>query len=74
MIANLNDPSKTPDGDRHPVFAHQPWMVGIVLVFAVFAIIAGLRDAIWFFLGAPFILVLVLYLYVRFATRNRKVK
>jgi len=41
-------------------------MVGVVLVLGVLALIAGFSDPIWFVLGGPCILVLVLYLYVRF--------
>jgi hypothetical protein len=52
------------------MFAHRPWMVGLVLVFAVLAIIAGFSDPIWFFVGAPFILVLVLYICVRIRGLN----
>ena len=52
------------------MFAHQPWMVGMVLIFAVLAIIAGLSDPIWFLLGGPCILVLALYIYVRIGYRK----
>ena len=59
------------DSNERPMFAHPPWTVGIVLVFAVLAIIAGLSDPIWILLGLPCILVLVLYIYVRIVKRNR---
>jgi hypothetical protein len=65
MTLNLKDSEDRLDINGPPMFAHQPWMVGLVLVFAVLAIIAGFSDPIWFFVGAPFILVLVLYIYVR---------
>jgi hypothetical protein len=32
---------------------------------------AGLSDPIWIFVGAPFILVLLLYIYVQIVTRFR---
>lgn len=53
-----------------PLFVHPPWMVGVVLVLGVLALIAGFSDPIWFVLGGPCILVLVLYLYVRFKKRE----
>lgn len=54
------------------MFAHRPWMVGLVLIFAVLAIIAGLSDPIWFLVGLPCILVLVLYIYVRIRSRANR--
>ena len=72
MDDNRTDSEEKPDANERPMFLHQPWMVGLVLGFAVLAIMAGLSDPIWFFLGAPFILVLVLYIYVQIATRIRK--
>jgi hypothetical protein len=71
MSLNSSDSDDRPDANGRPLFSHQPWMVGMVLVCAVLAIIAGLSDPIWFILGAPCILVLALYIYVRIATRNR---
>lgn len=57
---------------ERPLFPHPPWTVGIVLVIAVCAILAGLSDPIWLLLGAPCILVLLLFLYVRIAARFGK--
>jgi hypothetical protein len=74
MTGSSNDPDDRLDAKERPVFAHTPWMVGMVLVLAVLAIIAGFSDPIWLLLGLPCILVLALFLYVRIATRNRKVK
>lgn len=54
-----------------PMFAHQPWMVGMVLVFGVVAILAGLVNPVWFLIGAPCILVLAVYIYVRIVGRNQ---
>jgi hypothetical protein len=70
MTESSNDPNEKPEHPEHPLFAHPPWMLGVVLAFAVLAIIAGLRDPIWLLLGLPFILVLVLYIYVRIVKRN----
>jgi hypothetical protein len=72
MVEDSNDPEVKPDPDERPLFPHRPWMVGIVLMFGVLSIIAGLSDPIWFLLGAPCILALALFLYVRIVTRNRK--
>jgi 4-hydroxybenzoate polyprenyltransferase len=49
-------------------------MVGIVLIFAVLAILAGFSDPVWFLLGLPCILALVLYIWARIKTRNRNDK
>jgi len=49
-------------------------MVGIVLIFAVLSILAGLSDPIWLLLGLPCILVLALFIYVRIVTRYRNGK
>jgi hypothetical protein len=65
------DHGKDREAPERPVFAHQPWMVGVVLVFAVVAILAGLVNPVWFLVGAPCILVLAVYIYVRIASRGR---
>jgi hypothetical protein len=75
MIENSDDESDIkPEATERPIFNHPPWMLGIVLILAVMAILAGLAEPIWFLLGLPCILVLALYLYVRIATRFRKNK
>lgn len=48
-----------------PVFRHPQWMVGVVLVFAVAAIIAGLQNPVWWIIGTPCILVLIVYIWAR---------
>jgi hypothetical protein len=72
MVENLQDPDNRPDLDERPLFPHRPWMVGIVIIFGVLSILAGLSDPIWLLLGAPFILALLLLIYVRIVTRNKK--
>ena len=62
----------TENPNERPLFAHPSWMVGIVLIFAILAIMAGFSDPIWFLLGLPCILVLVLFIYVRITKRNRE--
>jgi hypothetical protein len=54
-----------PEIQERPVFQHPQWMVGIVLILAVAAIVAGLDNPIWFVIGAPCILVLVIWLWVK---------
>jgi hypothetical protein len=71
MTEDLNESGNDPKVNERPLFAHPPWTVGIVLIFAVLAILAGFSDPIWFLLGLPCILVLVLFIYVRIAKRNR---
>jgi hypothetical protein len=67
MIENSDEPDDKPETAERPLFNHPPWMLGIVLILAVMAILAGLAEPIWFLLGLPCILVLALYLYVRIA-------
>ncbi len=74
MVESSNDPEDMPDANMHPLFPHPPWTVGIVLIFAVMAILAGFNDLTWLLLGAPCILVLVLFIYVRIAKRMGKEK
>jgi hypothetical protein len=74
MSQSIDSRGKEPETMERPLFAHPPWTVGVVLVFAVLAIIAGLSDPIWFFVGMPCILVLLLYLYVRIIARIRRKK
>jgi hypothetical protein len=70
MTENSDDESDIkPEVTERPLFNHPPWMLGIVLILAVMAILAGLAEPIWFLLGLPCILVLILYLYVRIAAR-----
>ena len=72
MTESSNDPEDQRDATERPIFNHPPWMVGIILILAVLAILAGISDPIWFFLGLPCILVLVLYIYVRIATWRKR--
>ena len=50
--------------DERPLFQHPQWTVGVVLIFAVAAIVAGLNNPVWFIIGAPCILVLIVYVWV----------
>lgn len=64
------DPNQAPvETGKRAMFAHPPWTVGIVLIFGVLSIISGFSNPIWFVLGGPCILVLLLYLYVRLTKR-----
>jgi len=72
MMENSNEPEHEQDANERPLFPHPPWMVGIILILAVLTILAGLANPIWFLLGSPCILVLVLFIYVKIATRMRK--
>ena len=60
------DQQAAPEPDERPLFQHPEWMVGVVLIFAVAAVIAGLDNPIWLLIGSPCILVLVIYTWVRF--------
>ena len=65
----LEDPDHrqpAPERGEPPLFQHPDWMVGVVLIFAVAAVIAGLDNPIWLLIGSPFILVFAIYTWVRF--------
>ncbi len=72
MKNDLDAPEAEEERTERPLFPHPPWTLGIVLVIAVCALLAGLSDPIWLLLGAPCILVLLLFLYVRIAARFGK--
>ena len=63
-----------PDASRGsngpPMFPHPQWMVGVVLIFAVLFLVAGLGNPVWLVIGSPFILVLAVYIWVRLAARG----
>ena len=46
-------------------------MVGVVLIFAVLFIAGGLGNPLWLLIGSPFILVLVVYIWVKLASRGK---
>jgi hypothetical protein len=72
MVENSNGSANKPDSCERPLFPHPPWTLGIVLIFGVLSVLAGISNPIWFLLGAPFILVLALFLYSRIVIRRRK--
>ena len=51
-------------------FPHPPWTLGLVLVAGVITLIFGvLVNPIWLGVGAPFLIALVLWLYVKLVVR-----
>jgi len=44
-------------------------MVGLVLIFAVVSIVAGFYNPVWWLMGSPCILTLIVYIWVRVVTR-----
>ena len=48
------------------MFQHPEWMVGVVLIFGVAAVFAGLANPIWWLIGSPCILTFVIYTWARF--------
>ena len=64
--SSTEDEQPLPANDERAVFQHPQWMVGVVLIFAVIAIVAGLENPIFLLIGSPCILVLVIYVWVRF--------
>jgi len=60
--------------EDHPLepspFPHPPWTVGLVLVGGVITLLFGmLVSPIWLLVGSPFVLTLLLWLYVRLFAR-----
>lgn len=67
MDSDGSDPAEGPPREQErPVFQHPQWMLGVVLIFAFAAIVAGISNPVWWLIGSPCILVLVIYLWVRF--------
>jgi hypothetical protein len=66
----MEPPQGPPEPEEPRTFQHQPWMVGVVFVFAFAAIVAGLANPVWWLIGSPLILALVLYLGVRLFSRR----
>lgn len=71
--------SGDPDGRAEPQgdyaapspFPHPPWTVGVVLVLGVVSLLFGiLVRPIFLLVGSPFILVLLLWIYVRLFARR----
>jgi len=61
-----NDPQPARGREEPPLFQHPQWTVGVVLIFALVAIVAGLQNPVWWIIGFPCILVLAVYTWVRF--------
>jgi hypothetical protein len=51
--------------DAKPLFQHPQWMSGIVLIFGIAALWGGFYNPIWWLIGFPCILTLVVYIIVR---------
>ncbi len=67
-----DDPSvATEDHPLEPSpFPHPPWTVGLVLVGGVITLLFGiLVSPIWLLVGSPFVITLLLWLYVRLIVR-----
>ena len=63
--SNGPQPPRSPE-ELPPLFQHPQWTVGVVLIFALVAIVAGLQNPVWLIIGFPCILVLAIYAWVRF--------
>ena len=65
--------SEPPPGERPEPspFPHPPWTVNLILVGGVITLLFGLLvNPIWLLVGSPFVLVLLLWLYVRLFGRS----
>ncbi len=69
--ASPDDQEASEDLPDRPPFPHPQWMVGVVLIFAVLFIAGGLGNPLWLLIGSPFILVLVVYIWVKLASRGK---
>lgn len=69
--------TQSPANDRDNVdepapnsFPHPPWTVGLVLVAGAITLLFGiLVNPIWLIVGSPFVIVLLLWLYIRLVVR-----
>jgi hypothetical protein len=61
-----NRANEPPDPDERPAFHHQQWLVGVVVIFGVAALVAGFYNRIWWLIGFPYILTVLVYTWVRF--------
>lgn len=71
-----NDPGGFPSDGREDgaaaasPFTHPPWTLGLVLVAGVVTLLFGvLVSPIWLLVGSPFVIALLLWLYVRVFVR-----
>ena len=60
------------DGDKPPSpFPHPPWTVNLVLVAGAITLLFGiLVNPVWLLVGSPFVLALMLWLYIRLFVRR----
>ena len=57
--------------EPRPLFQHPQWMLGVVLIFALAALYAGIfGDPVWLLIGSPFIVTLAIYVWARFVNRR----
>lgn len=57
------------------LYPHPEWTVGLILVAAGITLLFGLLvDPIWLLVGSPFLIVLALWLWVRFVALPRREK
>lgn len=51
--------------EERPFFIHPQWTVGVVLVFAVAALLLSLANPLFLIIGAPFIITLAVWIGVK---------
>ena len=59
------DPTAEPEPTERPVFNHPQWMLGVILIFAVYAIVAGMFHPVYWLIGSPCILALAVWIYAK---------
>ena len=59
------DPTVEPETTERPVFNHPQWMLGVILIFAVYAIVAGMFNPVYWLIGSPCILALAVWIYAK---------
>ncbi len=58
------------EGPTPSPFPHPPWTVGLVLVGGVITLLFGiLVSPVWLLVGSPFVITLLLWLYIRLFVR-----
>ena len=62
----IDEEELDPHPPERPLFPHPQWTVGVVMVFAFISIFAGLKNPIWFLIGSPFIIAMLIFFWVRY--------
>jgi len=70
MSKDVQDSNEETESPQRSPFPHPPWTVGLVLIAGVITLLFGiLVSPIWLVVGSPFVIVLILWLWIRLVVR-----